>query len=136
MSDMDELKSQLYEFVEFRSEPFDVKFILGSCIQLIDRHHVYEALYQLESEGKIIRLSDGRYTTTRVAIKRWIKNKFTEVLVPDYLIREIERILKIKPGICRSTEEFISKAIKEYIEKVKGNGNQMNIPNNNLNKNI
>lgn len=123
MISIDELKNQLYEFVEFRNEPFDVKFILGSCVQLVDRHHIYEALYQLESEGKIIRLSDGCYTTTKMAIKRWIRNRFTEALVPDYLIREIEWILKMKPGICRSIEEFISRAIKEYIEKVKGHSN-------------
>jgi len=120
MISMDEFKSQLYEFIEFKSEPFDAKLILNSCIQPIDKYRVYEALYQLEVERKIIRLSDGRYTSTRMALKRWIRNRFVEAQIPDNLIREIEWILKVKPKICCPIEEFIMEAIKEYIEKIRG----------------
>jgi hypothetical protein len=122
MISMDEFKNQLYEFIEFRSEPFDAKFILNSCIQPIDKYRVYEALYQLEVEGKIIRLSDGRYASTKMALKRWIRNRLVEAQIPDHLIREIEWAMKVKPEICRSIEEFITEAIKEYIEKIRGIG--------------
>lgn len=120
MINIEEFKNQLFEFVEFESEPFDIKYIYRSCIQPVDNHHIYEALYQLESEGKIIRLSDGRYTTMRAAVKRWVKEKLVETLIPDYLIREIEWTLKLNPGLHQSIDNFISEAVREYIEKVRG----------------
>ena len=119
MINLDEFKSQLLEFVEWRSEPFDAGFIYKSCIQPVDNHHIHESLYLLECEGKIIRLSDGRYASLRTAIRHWIRAKFVEIRLPGHLIQEIEWTLKLKPRLYRSIEEFIQEAIEEYVRKVK-----------------
>jgi len=119
MINLEEFKDRLFEFIEFRREPFDIKYIYESCRQPIDIHHIYEALYELENEGKIICLSNGQYTSTRIAIKRWIKEKLVNVLIPDYLIQEIEWILKLKPKEHQTIDEFISTAIKEFIDRIK-----------------
>ncbi|MEM1586943.1 MAG: hypothetical protein QXX99_05915 [Candidatus Bathyarchaeia archaeon] len=70
MISLEEFKDHLLEFIKFRGEPFDVDFIYRQCIQSIDKYRIYEALYQIELEGKVLRLSDGRYILTRVALKR------------------------------------------------------------------
>jgi len=119
MINLNEFKTQLLEFVEWRKEPFDTQLIYKSCIQPIDIRHVYEALYELENEGKIIRLSDGRYASLRVAVKRWIRTKLVEIKLPDHLIQEIEWTLRLHPHLYLSIEKFIQEAIKEFIAKIK-----------------
>ena len=111
-------KQQLYEFIEFRETPFTIDFLYISCNQPIERRHIYDALYELEEEGKIIRLWDGSYLSAKVAWKKWIKKLYEEIEVPSELYDEIEKFIK-QTGIFESVEEFIKKALETFIQTVK-----------------
>lgn len=119
MINMDEFKTQLFEFIEFMEEPFDARFIYRSCIQPIDIYRIYDALQQLEDEGKILSLPNGRYISLRGALKRWLKERFVEVKIPDYLVRDIEWAAKIRQKQYKSIEALIADALRDYIMKVK-----------------
>ncbi|MEM1506804.1 MAG: hypothetical protein QXU02_01840 [Candidatus Bathyarchaeia archaeon] len=88
-------------------------------IQLIDIYRVYEALQQLEDEGKIVGLPGGRYVTVKAAVRRWLKENFVEIGIPDYLVRDIEWTMKLKSKRHYSLEAFILDALREHIAKVK-----------------
>lgn len=118
MISLEALKDSLFEFIEFKREPFDVDFIYRQCIQPVDKHQIYEVLHQLELEGKIIRLSDGRYITTKIAIKRWLSRHLVDVKIPKEIAAEAEGAMRLLPRTWRTIDSFISEAIKEYIEKV------------------
>ncbi|MBS7624604.1 MAG: hypothetical protein QXF59_05630 [Candidatus Bathyarchaeia archaeon] len=119
MISVDEFKAQLFEFIEFMEEPFDAKFIYKSCIQPIDIYRVYDVLQQLEDEGKIVSLSDGRYISIRGALRRWLRGRLIEVKIPDYLIRDVEWAAKIRPKQYKSIDAFIADAIRDHIMKIK-----------------
>lgn len=117
MIDMEEFKDQLLTFMEFMDEPLDADSIYRQCVQPIDRRRIHDALYQLEDEGKILRLSDGRYIAVRKALKRWIRGRLVEIKISEEIIseaRQIEHMLKR----YKTIDYFISEAIKEYIEKI------------------
>lgn len=120
MIDIEEFKDNLLEFVEFRDEPFDVEFIYSQCVQPVDKYRIYEALYQLELEGKILRLSDGRYLAARTALKRWLKYHLTEIQIPVEIVAEAKEAMFIAPKAWRTLDSFISEAIEEYIRKILG----------------
>ena len=61
MLDPVQFKEQLYEFVKYVEEPFDINFLMYNCNQPINRERFYDILYELEEEGKILVLQDGRY---------------------------------------------------------------------------
>lgn len=115
---LEEFKDHLLEFIEFRSEPFDVDFIYRQCVQPIDKYRVYEALYQLELEGKVLRLSDGRYIATRMALKRWLNSRLIEVKIPRKMAVEAEEAMRLTPDVWKTLDSFISEAIRDYVKKV------------------
>lgn len=118
MINLEGFKDSLLEFIEFRSEPFDIDFIYKQCIQPIDKHRINEAFYQLELEGKILRLSDGRYIATRVALKKWLSSQFLEIKIPEEIAVEIEETMHLTPRAWKTIDSFVSEAIKEHIKKV------------------
>lgn len=118
MIDMEELKDQLLTFIDLMGEPLDADSIYRHCIQPIDRYRIYDALHQLEDEGKIMRLSDGRYVTARAALRRWIKGRLVDVGIPEEVVREAERAMGQGRKKYRTVDSFISEALKEYIERV------------------
>ncbi|MBS7605016.1 MAG: hypothetical protein QXR84_00280 [Candidatus Bathyarchaeia archaeon] len=120
MIDIEEFKDNLLEFVQFRKEPFDVEFIYRECVQLVDKYRIYETLYQLELEGKILRLSDGRYIATRAALRRWLKYHLIEIQIPVEIAAEAKEAIFIAPKAWRTLDSFISEAIEEYIRKILG----------------
>lgn len=119
MISLEEFKCSLLEFIEFRGEPFDADFIYRQCIQPIDRYHIYEALYQLELEGKILRLRDGRFIATNIALKRWLNRRVVDVKIPEELIAEAMEAMRLIPEAWESLDSFISDAIREYVERIR-----------------
>jgi len=121
----DQLKEEILEFVEDREEPFDVEFLVKRCLQPVSEIRIRDALCELIEEGKIIRLNDNYYLSTRVLMRRWLKQKirsledsivFDELELPRNLIRQIARLLKEKPELgYLDVAEFVRDAIRRSI---------------------
>ncbi|MEM2512693.1 MAG: hypothetical protein QXU81_00010 [Candidatus Bathyarchaeia archaeon] len=102
-------KEQLYEFVEFRSEPFDIDFLMKSCNTFIDKITIYNALCILEDEGRIIRLSNGNFISAKIMMRKWIKKMYENIEIPEDIYREMERLVYM--GIYKSINDIIKDAI-------------------------
>ncbi|MEM2351949.1 MAG: hypothetical protein QXT26_06040 [Thermoproteota archaeon] len=112
------LKERLFEFVRFNPDPFDVDFLERHANVLIDRARLFDVLFELECEGKIVCLSDGRYVSAYAAIKRWIEERFVFLELPSDLVFEVERFLR---DFCvrESVEQFIVNAIKNLVQEMR-----------------
>ncbi len=123
------LKEQILEFIEDREEPFDVDFLVRRCLQPVSDVRVHDALCELIEEGKIIRLNDQYYLSTRVLMKRWLKQKirsiegnvvFDELELPRSLIRQITRLLKERPELGYvDAADFIRDAIRRALSHLR-----------------
>lgn len=118
MIDMEEFKGQLLTFIEFMGEPIDADSIYRQCIQPVERYRIYEVLYQLEDEGKVLRLSDGRYIAAKSAFKRWVRDRLIDVKVPEDIVKDAKQVMGRMPGRYKNIDSFISEAIREYVERV------------------
>jgi len=105
-------REQLFRFIEYRDEPFDENFIINSCITFIDRTTVYDALSKLEEEGRIVRLTNGKYISMRVLLKKWIKRLYGEIEVPEDIYGEMIKLIQL--GLYKSIIDIIRDAIKLY----------------------
>ena len=112
MLDPAQFKEQLYEFVECIDKPFDINFLMQKCNQPVDRQRFYDALYELEEEGKILGLRNGRYLSLRVLKRKWIKTKLVNIPIPKELYDIMIHL--IHKGIFKNIEDIIQEAIKRY----------------------
>lgn len=108
-------KEQLFEFIEYRDEPFDENFIIDSCTTFIDRTTVRDALFALEEEGRIVRLLNGKYISARMLLKKWIKRLYGEIEVPEDIYGEMLKLIQL--GIYKSIVDIIKDAIRFYIKR-------------------
>jgi len=121
----EQFKKQLLEFIEDREEPFDVDFLVRCCLQSVSDIKIHDALCEFVEEGKIIRLDDRYYLSTRVLMKRWLKQKikrlddnvgFDELELPRKLIDQVMRLLKEKPGLGYvDAADFVRDAIRRSL---------------------
>jgi len=121
----EQLKMQLLEFIEDREEPFDIDFLVRCCLQPVSRIKIHDALCELVEEGKIIRLDDRYYLSTRVLMKRWLKQKikrldgkvdFDELELPRDLIDQVIRLLKERPELGYvDLSDFVRDAIRRSL---------------------
>jgi len=121
----DRFKEQLLEFIEDREKPFDVEFLLKRCLQPVSDIRIHDALCELVEEGKIIRLDERYYLSTRVLMKRWLKQKiknlegnviFDELELPRSLIRQVARLIKEKPELGYvDIADFVRDAIRRFL---------------------
>jgi len=122
------LKKQLLNFIEDLEEPFDIEFLMKSCLQPVSEIKIHDVLCELIEEGKIIRISGNQYLSTRVLMKRWLRQKIRssnddiafEVLeLPRSLIRQISRLIREKPELGYiNVSEFIRDAIRRWISNL------------------
>ena len=122
------LKKQLLNFIEDLEEPFDIEFLMNSCLQPVSEIKIHDVLCELIEEGKIIRISGNQYLSTRVLMKRWLRQKIRssnddiafEVLeLPRSLIRQISRLIREKPELGYiNVSEFIRDAIRRWISNL------------------
>lgn len=118
MFEKEEFKRQLYEFIKFSPEPFDIYFLERNANVWVNRVFFYDILFELESEGKIISLSDGSYISVYAAMKKWIRERFCLIEIPYDLLWEVENFLR-EFCIQESVEQFFVTAIKKLIQEVK-----------------
>jgi len=121
----DNFKEQLLEFIEDREKPFDVEFLMKHCLQPVSDIKIHDVLCELAEEGKIIRLDDRYYLSTRVLMKRWLKQKirnlegnviFDEIELPQRLIRQVAKLIKEKPELGYiDIADFVRDAIRRYL---------------------
>ncbi len=124
-------KDQLLEFVEYREKPFDLEFLASNCNdRFVDHDWVRGALFELEEDGKIVRLNH-HYLSTLVLMRRWIgeyiPTEKTELkvskdilLVPDELMGQIQELLSEKPILgYLDVDEFVRDAIRRCIQRLK-----------------
>ena len=122
------LKKQLLNFIEDLEEPFDIEFLMKNCLQPVSEIKIHDVLCELIEEGKIIRISGNQYLSTRVLMKRWLRQKIRssnddiafEVLeLPRSLIRQISRLIREKPELGYiNVSEFIRDAIRRWISNL------------------
>jgi len=120
-------KEQLLEFIEDREEPFDIDFLIKRCLQPVSEIKIHDALCEFVEEGKIIRLDERYYLSTRVLMKRWLKQKirkidgnvdFDELELPQNLIDQVTRLLKERPDLGYvDIADFVRDAIRRSILK-------------------
>lgn len=140
MTSMQGFKEQLLEFVEEREEPFNTTFLVENCNSFVDDECVRSALYELEEEGRIVKV-DHHYLSTRILMKRWIRIKeeprpISEDLlngpfVPQGLIDQIEELLDERQELgYLDVDEFVRDAVRRLLEKfgktLKGRSEQEN----------
>ena len=123
-------KEQLLEFVEDRQDPFDIDLLKSSCNdKFIDDNWFWGALWELEEEGKIVRLNH-HYLSTRVLMRRWIKAQTkppsateeysNDLSLPQNLLHPIEELLNERPELgYLDVDEFIIDAIRRRIQQLK-----------------
>jgi hypothetical protein len=121
----DRLKEQLLEFIEDKEEPFTVEYLLNRCLQPISALRMHEMLCELEDEGKIIRLDEQHYLSTRVLMRRWLKQKIRrlrgevildEIELPKDLMKQVSQLLKEKPELgYLDASDFIRDAIRRAV---------------------
>ena len=135
-------KEQLLEFVEDREEPFTFEFLKANCNQPLEDRRFLEALYEFEEDGKIVRL-DHHYLSTRVMLRRWIRDRGKPQLisedisyeppVPHGLIDQIEELLEERPELGYiDVDEFVRDAVRRLMEqfgkKLKGRSDKESQP--------
>ena len=118
-------KEQLLEFIEEREDPFDLEFLAGQCLQPVSEMKIRDALCELVEEGKVIRIDDCHYLSTRILMKRWLKQKIRnlegniildEIELPRSLIRQITRLIKEKPELGYiDISDFVRDAIRKSL---------------------
>ena len=124
---MQDFKEQLLEFVEEREEPFNAKFLVESCNSFVDDEWVRGALFELEDEGRIVKL-DHHYLSTRILMRRWIRTKekprpisddvLNQPFVPQGLIDQIEELLDERQELGYfDVDEFVRDAVRRLLEK-------------------
>ena len=109
---LNQFKEQLYEFVKYVEEPFDINFLMYNCNQPINRERFYDILYELEEEGKILVLQDGRYLSLYTLKRKWIKIRLVNIPIPKELYNIMIHL--IHKGIFKNVEDIIREAIKRY----------------------
>jgi len=119
------LKEHLLEFIEDREDPFDIDFLVRCCLQPVSKIKIHDLLCEFVEEGKIIRLDDRHYLSTRVLMKRWLKQKikkiesnvsFDELELPRKLIDQVMRLLKEKPELGYvDAADFVRDAIRRSL---------------------
>lgn len=122
-------KEQLLEFIEDREEPFDVDLLVKCCLQPVSNIEIHNLLCEFVEEGKIIRLDDRYYMSTRVLMKRWLKQKirkiesnvsFDELELPRNLIEQVMQLLKEKPELGYvDTADFLRDAIRRSLRHLR-----------------
>jgi len=113
----DNFKEQLLEFIEDREKPFDVEFLMKHCLQPVSDIKIHDVLCELAEEGKIIRLDDRYYLSTRVLIRNLEGNViFDEIELPQRLIRQVAKLIKEKPELGYiDIADFVRDAIRRYL---------------------
>jgi len=124
------LKEQLLEFVEEREEPFDINLLVNHCLQPVSATIIRDVLCKLVEEGKVIRIDDQHYMSTKVLMKRWLRQRikrseenvdFDELEVPRNLLEEISKLLRKRPELGYIDEsDFIRDAIRRSLYKRQG----------------
>jgi len=123
-----QFKAQLLEYVDDREEPFDTQFLVANCNSFIDDTWVRNALWELEEEGRIIKLNH-HYLSTRILMKRWIvasqtpqttpQDNLNGFTLPQHLMREIQDLLIERPDLgYLDIDEFIRDALRRRIEQL------------------
>jgi len=120
-------KEQHLELIGDREEPFDIDFLIKRCLQPVSAIKIHDALCEFVEEGKIIRLDERYYLSTRVLMKRWLKQKirkidgnvdFDELELPQNLIDQVTRLLKERPDLGYvDIADFVRDAIRRSILK-------------------
>lgn len=119
--DVEQFKRQLLEFIEDRDEPFTVKFLVENCLQPVSETLVQNTLAQLEEEGRVIWLRNGRWISTKAIVKRALKPS-NEVILPKNLISQVISLLIKRPNLgYTDINEFIVEAIKNFIKNRESN---------------
>ena len=123
------LKKQILEFIGDREDPFDLEFLMNRCLQPVSDIMIHNALCELADEGKIIRLNDRYYLSTRVLMRRWLRQKiknledgvtFDELEIPRRLIRQVTRLLKERPELGYiDVADFVRDAIRRAVSKLR-----------------
>ena len=122
---VERLKEHLLEFIEDREDPFDIDFLVRCCLQPVSKIKIHDLLCEFVEEGKIIRLDDRHYLSTRVLMKRWLKQKikkiesnvsFDELELPRKLIDQVMRLLKERPELGYvDAADFVRDAIRRSL---------------------
>ena len=124
---MQDFKEQLLEFVEEKEEPFNTTFLVENCNSFVDDECVRSALYELEEEGRIVKV-DHHYLSTRILMKRWIRTKdepkpssedfLNGPFVPQGLLDQIEELLDERQELgYLDVDEFVRDAVRRLLEK-------------------
>lgn len=145
MSREEMFKEQLFEFVEYMDEPFDFKFLVENCNDgFVEYRWIESALDELEEAGKIVRLDEHRYLSTRIMLRRWIRDKgkphpisedfLNGSFVSQGLIDQIEELLEERPELgYLDVDEFVRDAVrklmKQFGKTLKGRSDQGSQPN-------
>jgi len=118
-------KEEILRFIEDREEPFDIEFLLKRCLQPVSDIRIHDALCELTEEGKIIRINGRYYLSTRVLMKRWLRQKlrslegnivFDELELPRSLIKRIARLLRERPELGYvDVADFVRDAIRRAL---------------------
>jgi len=120
-------KEQLLEFIEEQTEPFNLDFLVERCLQPVSRITVHDVLCELIVEGKVIALGNGLYLSTRVLMRKWIREKIPEEIIPekenlvelpDGMMGEIEEVLRMRQLGYMDVEEFVRDAIRRYLSEI------------------
>jgi len=76
-------------------------------------------LWQLEKEGLIISLKYGKWLSTKILLKRWIKAK-NLVYLPADLIEIIEKFIQVRRDLgYKTVEEFVKDATERLLRKIR-----------------
>ena len=111
------LKNQLLEFVEDLNEPFSARQLASCALQFIDHSTIWNTLCELEEEGKLLFLGDGRFISMKTAMRKWIACEYTNIQIYE---DDFERLqFYILSGILphKSVKEFVIDAIERFFEK-------------------
>ena len=115
--DVEMFKRQLLEFIGDMDEPFTVKFLVKSCLQPVSEQFIHDVLAQLEEEGKVLWVGDGRWISTKAVVKRALKPN-SEVILPKALISQIISAAVKRPDLgYTNLAEFIRDAVENFINK-------------------
>lgn len=105
-------KEQLYEFIEWEEQPFDVDYLIKNCNYWVDPWKIYDVLFQLEEEGRIFQLKNGKYLSLKVLLNKWIKTRFINLRLPRSLYEAMKYLIHL--GYYKSMDDLIRDAIRKF----------------------